>query len=162
MMTFLALLLAIPDQPRLEAAVYQAIQDEIAFGITATKTKNIERYMETVPADYRIVEDDGTITDRDTLRAKQLQAWAIIPRTNALEIDITGFRLGCDGDCATVWTDQRWDRQMLVRDGTSEHNVVTTQKHEERWELRGSRWINTAITELGGTVTVDGNPFDAK
>ena len=112
-----------------------------------------------VPDDYRIVEDDGSITDRDTLRANQLRAWAIIPRTNALTIDVTRVEVGCEGQCATVWTDQRWDRQMMGRDGRSEHNVVTTQRHEERWEVRGSRWIQTVIVELGGTTTVDGQPY---
>lgn len=145
---------------RLERAVTEAIRDEIDYGIEATIDQNIERYMETVPADYRIVEDDGSITDRDALRRKQLQAWAIIRRTNALDIDVTRVEIGCGGECATVWTDQRWDRQMLGRDGTSEHNVVTTQRHREQWEARNSRWINTTIEELGGTVTVDGQPYN--
>jgi hypothetical protein len=159
----LALMIAaatpIPDA-RLHHAVTQAIESEIEHGIDATIDQDIERYMETVPEDYRIVEDDGSITDRAELRRKQLQAWAIIPRTNALAIDVTRVEVGCDGECATVWTDQRWDRQMLGRDGTSEHNVVTTQRHRERWEVRNSRWLQTNIEELGGTVTVDGQPYN--
>jgi hypothetical protein len=161
MTTLLALTLAampVPDV-MLHNAVTEAIRDEIAYGIEATIDRDIERYMEGVPADYRIVEDDGSITDRDALRANQLRAWAIIPRTNALTIDVTRVEVGCDGQCATVWTDQRWDRQMIGRDGRSEHNVVTTQRHEERWEVRGSRWIQTGIVELGGTTTVDGQPY---
>lgn len=145
--------------PPLQAAVEEAIRDEIEFGIEATVDQDIDRYMETVPADYRIVEEDGSITDRDTLRARQLQAWAIIPRTNALDIDVGRVEIGCEGACATVWTDQRWDRQMLGRDGSSEHVVVTTQRHVERWEVRDGRWIQVSIDELGGTVTVDGQPF---
>jgi hypothetical protein len=69
---------------------------------------------------------------------------------------VTKVTLGRGGDCATVWTDQRWDRQMLGKDGTSEHVVVTTQKHIEQWKLAGSRWVNSEIVELGGTVMVDG------
>lgn len=140
-------------------AVTEAIEDEIEYGIEATIAQDIDRYMETVPADYRIVEDDGSITDRETLRANQLQAWAIIPRTNALEIEVERVELGCEGLCATVWTGQRWDRQMIGRDGASEHNVVTTQRHIERWEMRGSRWVNVAIEELGGTTMVDGEAY---
>lgn len=159
----LALLLAATSHPAtadmtLQRAVADAIRDELDYGIEATVDQNIEQYMDGVPADYRIVEDDGSVTDRATLRRNQLRAWAIIIRTNRLTIDITRFQLGCDGTCATVWTDQRWDRQMRGRDGVSEHNVVTTQRHEERWELRGSRWMNTSIVELGGTTTVDGQP----
>jgi len=144
---------------RLQRAITEAIQDEIEYGIEATKDKDMDRYMEGVPADYRIVEDDGSITDRDSLRAKQTQAWAIIPRTNALTIKITRVEVGCDGGCATAWTDQRWDRQMLGRDGITEFNVVTTQKHRERWELRDSRWLQISIDELGGTTMVDGKPY---
>lgn len=158
LMLALQLAAAAPD-PLLHQAVTQAIGDEIEFGIDATIDKDIDRYMETVPADYRIVEDDGSITDRDTLRASQLRAWAIIPRTNALTIHITRLETGCDGQCARVWTDQSWDRQMLGRHGRSEHNVVTTQRHEERWEVRESRWVQTNIVELGGTTIVDGQPY---
>lgn len=150
------LALAIPDQALLSRSVYEAIGDEIDFTLAATRDKNIERYMETVPDDYRIVEENGSITGKDALRAIQLQAWSIIPRTNAIQQNITGFQLGCGGTCATVWTSQRWDRQMFGRDGKSEHNVVTTQDHKEHWQLRGSRWTNTAIDELGGTIVVDG------
>lgn len=149
----------IPDEARLTRAVRQAIADEIEHGILATTRKDMELYMETVPDDYRIFEDDGSITDKAVLRAKQMQAWALITRTNSLDIRITGFQLGCGGTCALVKTDQRWDRQMLGKDGVSEHVVVTTQKHDERWELRGSRWIQTDIKELGGTVMVDGQVY---
>lgn len=150
---------AIPDEVRLTKAVRQAIADETQFVNEAVRDKDFERYMEVVPDDYRIVEDDGTITDKARLREKQAQAWALIRRTNALAVTITGIKLGCGGECALVQTDQIWDRQMLGKDGVSEFNVVTTQKHNERWDLRGSRWIQTDIEELGGTTLVDGKPY---
>lgn len=142
-----------------DVRAYRAIDADIQSGLNWTRTKNIDRYMAGIPADYRIVEDDGSITDRARLREKQLKAWAIIVKTNALEQRITGFQLGCSGGCATVWTDQRWDRQMLGRDGKSVHHVVTTQRHKERWEIRGKRWTNVDIEELGGTTIVDGKPY---
>jgi hypothetical protein len=150
---------SVPKDGDAETRAYRAIDREIQEGLRAVTVKDIDAYMASVPKDYRIVEDDGSITDRDKLREKQLQAWSIIIRTNANEQRITGFQLGCAGRCATVWTDQRWDRQMRGRDGKSEHRVVTTQKHKERWELRGRRWVNIAIEELGGTTTVDGKPY---
>ena len=140
-------------------AVYEAVQDEIARGLEASRAQDIKLYMETIPADTRIVEEDGSITDRDTLRERKLKEWAIIPKTNSIEMTITGFEIGCDGDCAAVWTDQKWDRQMLGRDGKSEFNVVTTQKHKEHWEVRNSRWVNIDTVELGGTTMVDGKPY---
>lgn len=157
--SLLMLATAAPPDALLENAVKEAIQDEIEQTNHAVATKDMALYMEQVPDDYRQVEDDGSVTDKAALQAMQEQAWAVIPRTNRIEISITGFELGCGGECATVRTDQLWDRQMLSRDGTSEHNVVTTQQHVERWELRGSRWINVSIEELGGTVTVDGEPY---
>ena len=160
MLVPLALLLsAAAADVELTRAVTEAIGDEIEYGIEATINQDIERYMEGVPEDYRIVEDDGSITDRAALRHGQLQAWSIITKTNALTIDLTRIEVGCEGACATVWTDQHWDRQMLGRDGQTEHNVVTTQRHEERWEVRDSRWIQTDIVELGGTITVDGEAY---
>ena len=150
---------SLPDQ-RLAPAIREAILDEIQHGISATKARNIDQYMEQVPDNYRQVSPDGSVVDKAGLRAMQLQAWAIIPRTNRLEMTITGFQLGCGGTCATVMTDQVWDRQMLDRDGKAEHRVVTTQRHRELWELAGSRWVNRKLEELGGTVTVDGEPYE--
>ncbi len=156
----LAALAASSPAPSLELAVREAIADEIDHGIGATKAQDINLYMEQIPDDYRQVEADGSVTDKAALRAMQLQAWSIIPRTNRLEIQITKFELGCDGRCATIWTNQLWDRQMLGRDGRSEHNVVTTQQHREFWELRESRWFNRSLEELGGTISVDGKPYE--
>lgn len=147
------------DEARLHLAVLEAVRDEIAYGIEATIEKDIDRYMEGVPTDLRILEDDGSVTDWSALKAKQLQAWTIIPRTNSLVIDVTSLEVGCDGQCATAKTDQRWDRQMIGRDGVTEFNIVTTQKHIETWEVRDSRWVQVSIDELGGTTLVDGKPY---
>ena len=150
---------AAPDKPPIDQAVFEAIQDEIEYGLEASREQDIERYMEGVPADTRIVEEDGSIIGRDQLKEIKRKEWAIIPKTNFLDMTITGFEIGCDGRCATVWTDQKWDRQMLGRDGKSEFNVVTTQKHKERWEERDSRWVNVDTVELGGSTMVDGKPY---
>lgn len=155
----LLLALAIPDEALLTLSVRQAIENESDHAALATKRKDMDLYMEGVPDDYRIVDDDGSITDKARLREKQTQAWALITRTNKLDIVVTDLKLGCEGTCAFVKTDQLWDRQMLGKDGVTEFNVVTTQKHNEKWELRGSRWRQTFIEELGGTVTVDGKPY---
>lgn len=155
----LALTLAIPDEARLTRSVREAIEGETQHGLIATIEKDMDAYMDGVPDDYRIVEDDGSITDKSRLREKQAEAWALITRTNRLDITITDIKLGCDGICAFVKTDQFWDRQMIGKDGVTEFNVVTTQKHDEKWELRDSRWRQTYIKELGGTVTVDGKPY---
>jgi hypothetical protein len=155
----LALLLMSLEEVRQRAAVLDAIRDEIQYGIEATIAEDIDRYMEGVPQDLRILEEDGSVTDWDTLKARQLQAWTIITRTNLLEIDVTGLEVGCGGTCATARTDQRWDRQMLGKDGVTEFSIVTTQQHVETWEVRNSRWVQVGIEELGGTTVVDGRPY---
>lgn len=149
----------IPDEARLTRAVHQAVTDEIEFVNGAVKRKDMDRYMSVIPDDYRIAEDDGSITDKARLREKQTQAWALIRRTNSIDIKVTDLKLGCGGECAFVKTDQKWDRQMIGKDGITEFNVVTTQQHNEKWELRGSRWVQTDIEELGGTTMVDGKLY---
>ncbi len=108
---FATLALLNPDPDRLEQAVRQAIEDEIEYGVDATKDQDMERYMETVPDDYRNIEDDGSVTDKAALRVKQLQAWSIIRRTNDLTISVERVEVGCEGHCAMVVTDQKWDRR---------------------------------------------------
>ena len=155
----LALLLMNAEQLQQHAAVLEAIRDEIQYGIEATIAEDIDRYMEGVPADLSIREDDGSVTDWAALKAKQLQAWEIITRTNLLTINVTALEVGCGGTCVTARTDQHWDRQMLGKDGVTEFNIVTTQKHVEHWEERNSRWVQVSIEELGGTTRVDGKPY---
>ena len=145
-----------PDADLLARSVYEAIGDEIDTGLDATRDKDMDAYLASIPDDYLQVEEDGTRVDKAALKAMQEQAWAIIPRTNALTMKITGFALSCDGQSATVWTDQRWDRQMLGRDGVTEFNVVTTQRHKEYWRAANGRWFNYQLEELGGTLTIDG------
>jgi hypothetical protein len=149
----------IPDKARLTRAVRQAVEGEIGFVNSAIAHKNMDLYMQVVPDDYRIEEDDGTVTDKARLREKQTASWALIQRTNHIAVKVTDFKLGCGGACAFVKTDQKWDRQMIGRDGVTEFNVVTTQQHNEKWELRGSRWQQTFIEELGGTTMVDGKLY---
>lgn len=158
-MIILATGLAVAALAHAQAAIAEAIDDENDAVIEATIRKDIDGYMASVPVDYRIVEDDGSITDRASLREKQLEAWSLITRTNSLEVTVDRVEVGCDEQCATVWTSQRWDRQMLGRDGATEFNVVTTQAHREQWQVRDGRWWQLSIEELGGTIRVDGKPY---
>ena len=96
-----------------------AIRDEIQYGIEATFAEDIDRYTEGVPRDLPTLEGDGSLTDWEALKARQLQAWDIITRTNLLEIDVTRFEVGCGGTCAAARTHQRWDRQMPGKDGVT-------------------------------------------
>ena len=80
-----------PDKPPIDQAVFEAIQDEIEYGLEASREQDIERYMEGVPADTRIVEEDGSIIGRDQLKEIKRKEWTIIPKTKFLDTMITGF-----------------------------------------------------------------------
>jgi len=138
-----------PDEAR------WAIESEIMRSLEATRAEDIDAYMEQIPADLTIRQDDGSVLTAELLREDVLRQWSIIDRTNALETSIDRFELNRDGT-ATVWTSSRWDRTMVGRDGVSRHRVVSTQKHREVWRRRGLRWFNYEIEELGGEVWVDG------
>lgn len=65
-----------------------------------------------------------------------------------------------EGDTATVYTSQRWERLMLQRDGETTDNVVTTQKHRETWRKTPDGWRLYDVEELGGEVFINGEPYD--
>lgn len=136
----------------------QAVIDKTA---EATQTKNIEAFMEEVPPDFQLKQDDGSTMDRDGLRAHVLQEWSIIDHTESLAIKIERIDI-IDPDEASVWTSQRWRRVMMGRDGVSKHNVLTTEKHKEHWRMRDGLWYCYGIQELGGKIWVDGKPFIEK
>jgi len=140
---------ACPDEVR------WAIEGEIMRSLEATRAEDINAYMDGVAPDLRIRQDDGSVLDRDGLRADVLQQWAIIEKTHLLETTIDRMRRR-DTDEWVVWTSQRWDRTMIGRDGVSRHRVVTTQKHRELWRRRGVRWYAYEIQELGGELWIDG------
>lgn len=139
-------------------AVRAAIDGEIQQGVKATIEEDIDAYMDGVPEDYRIVEDDGSITDKAALREHALRSWAIIDETLDLTITIDSIEVATACDEATVMTSQRWERMMRRRDDSGSDNIVTTQKHEERWRLKDGRWYNYEIKELGGEIFINGEP----
>lgn len=136
-----------------------AIDAEIQKGAEATRNEDIDAYMDGIPDDYRIVEDDGSITDKAKLREFALRSWAIIDETIDLKISIDEIDVHAPCNEAVVRTSQRWERMMRRRDDSGSDNVVTTQKHIEKWRLRDSRWYNYEITELGGEIFINGAPY---
>ena len=69
----LALLLADIEGLQQRAAVREAIRDKIQYGVETTIAEDIDRYMEGVPQDLRILGGDGSVTDWGALKAKQLR-----------------------------------------------------------------------------------------
>ncbi|MEZ5920580.1 MAG: hypothetical protein R3C60_04425 [Parvularculaceae bacterium] len=140
-------------------AIREQINAEIQKGVAATRDQDIDAYMDGIPDAYRIVEDDGSITDKEMLREYALKSWAIIDKTIALEIQLNSIAVAPDCSEATVYTSQRWERIMRRRTGDGADNVVTTQTHRELWRKAGARWLNYEIVELGGKIFVNGEPY---
>jgi hypothetical protein len=151
---------AIADPAACEVGdVRAAIDAELQKGAQATIDEDIEAYMDGVPADYRIAETDGSVTDRATLRANALRSWAVIDRTIGLGVRIDQIDLEAGCQAARVMTSQRWERVMRRPDDSGSDTVLTTQTHEERWRLTDGRWYNFEIKELGGEIFVNGEPY---
>jgi hypothetical protein len=141
-----------PDQVRAQ------IEAQIARTVDATRRQDIDAYMATFTPDFEETADDGDQGKLADLRAHALRDWAIIPATRDIwaRIDSLG---PVAGDTVVVYTNQRWDRLMLERDGVTRDTVVTTQKHRELWRRTKSGWRLSRVKELGGTVMVNGKPY---
>lgn len=122
----------------------------------ATRAKDIDGYMAELPDDLQIYDNDGRLVTREQQRQNVLRDWSIIVRTISLTHDID--RLEVNGDSATVWTSQRWERLMLRQDGQTTDNVVTTRKHREAWRRVGANWYGYDIEELEGELFINDVP----
>lgn len=141
-------------------AVRAEIEAAIARGVEATRTQDIDAYMEGIPEDLVVHDESGEVVTRDELRASTLRDWSVIPETLAIEVVIDSLELGDDGDTATVYTSQRWERRMLRPDGSGSNVVLTTQRHRETWRETDRGWLLYEVEELGGEVFVDGERYE--
>lgn len=147
------------DRP---ASARDPVRDSIAVAIErsldATRRKDIDVFMAGFAPDFALQATDGNQGTLADLRAHTLRDWGIIPATRDLWMRIDSVGMSSP-DSAVVYTSQRWDRLMLQRDGIARDTVVTTQKHRELWRHTTSGWKQARITELGGTVMVNGKPY---
>lgn len=147
-----------PDAADPTTSVRSSIEAEIARSLDATRRKDIDAFMSGFAPDFEVVAGDGDQGTLADLRQHTLRDWAIIPVTRDLRMRIDSIPVA-NGDSAVVYTDQRWDRLMLERDGVTRDTVVTTQKHRELWRRTPAGWRRARIVELGGSVVVNGKPF---
>jgi hypothetical protein len=142
----------------LAGEVRAEIEAQIARTVDATRRQDIETYMKTFTPDFEESATDGDQGKLADLRAHALRDWAIIPATRDLwaRIDSMGE---VAGDTVVVYTNQRWERLMLERDLVTRDTVITTQKHREVWRRTGLGWRLSRVTELGGSIVVNGKPY---
>jgi hypothetical protein len=133
------------------------IQAQIDQGIEGTRNKDIDRFMSVVPKDWALHDGEGHVVTRDDLRRNVLQQWSIIEKTISISEHVD--RVALQKDQATVWTSQRWERQMHERTGPALDDVVTTQRHEEQWRFINGKWWCYQVKELGGEIYVNGQPY---
>jgi hypothetical protein len=101
-------------------------------GVDATKTKNIDLYMEALPPDLAIYDESGEVISRAMQREYALREWSIIDTTLSIAVVIDSLIV--HNDSATVFTSQKWERLMFQKDGITTNTVITTQKHQEGWK----------------------------
>ena len=141
-----------------DAAVRSAIENQLARGVEATRSQDIDAYMDGIPEDFVIQDESGERITREQQRANTLRDWSIIPRTLAIELKVDSLHVYGD-TAATVFTSQRWERLMRQRKGEKLDTVLTTQAHRERWRRTQRGWRAYEIKELGGAVWVNGKPY---
>ena len=143
--------------PSASSRVRRAIGAVIAQRVQATRARDIDAFLATVPSDIVLQDESGARMTLGQLRTNILREWSVIKATRSLAEDIDSLALA--GDTATVFTTQRWDRLMLERDGATIDTVVTTEHHREIWRRTPAGWRAYSVVELGGTVTVNGKPY---
>lgn len=139
------------------AKVKAEIQAQLDKCVLAVSTKNIDLYMELMPADFIIRDESGEIITREKQREYTLRDWSIIDTTLSNRFVVDSLTVA--GDSASVYTSQRWERLMFRRDGKTLDTVLTTQRHREVWRKRPQGWLNYDVTELGGEVYINGNLY---
>jgi ketosteroid isomerase-like protein len=143
------------DDP--QRAARTEIEAVIARSLEATRNQDIQAYMALIPDDAVLRDGSGKMITRDQLRADVLRDWSVIPKTLSISMAIDSIEV--NGDAATVYTSQRWERLMLQRDGKTTDTALTTQKHKETWRKTSRGWLAYDVEELGGEVFVNGQRY---
>lgn len=148
--------------PRWEA------QAAIATAIRESKACNQRRdigcflapYDSTFVLESNESPDSGRTITLDSLRADILRDWSIVDTMYEVEQWIDSLQLH-GADTAIVYTNQFYHRTFHRPNGKpGTDDVVTTQKHRETWLRRSAGWKQSRVRELGGSVYVNGRPYN--
>ncbi len=134
------------------------IQEQLNKCVEAVNSKDIELYMDQIPDDFVIYDDQGELITREKQKAYVLRDWAIIDTTLSNRFWVDSLQLM--GDSAIAFTSQKWERMMFRPDGINTDTVLTTQKHRETWKKTAKGWLNYDVKELGGEIYINGLKYD--
>ena len=142
-----------------KASIKITILNEIEEGIKATRTKDIDQYMNQIPDDLVLKDENGGLISKIELRKYALRDWAIIDTTLNIEMNIDSIQY-LKKDSVIVYTFQIWERKMFQKDGIATDTVLTTQKHRETWKKNIEGWFAYYVEELGGEIFLNGVKYE--
>ncbi len=128
-----------------QEAIRLEIQAALNQCVKAVTTKNIGLYMQGIPEDFQIKDENGGIITKEMQRKFILRDWASIDTTlsNSYVVDSLKIRV----DSVVAMTSQVWKRSMFRKDGFTADTVLTTQVHREVWRRTKNTWHNYRIEE---------------
>ena len=150
-----------PDQ---EVAIARAaIAAQIARSVQATRDKDIDVLLSVQTPDFTLQNDTtgdqhGELLTQDQLRANLLRDWSVIAANGTIDIQIDSLTL--QGDSATVYTRQHYERLMHQREGPLLDTVITSVKHREVWRRLPQGWRVAHVEEQWhGPILVNGQIY---
>ena len=145
------------------ATARAAIAAQIARSVQATRDKDIDAFLSVQTPDFTLQNDTvgdehGEYLTKDQLRVNILRDWSVIAENGTIDIQIDSLAL--QGDTATVYTRQHYERLMHQREGALLDTVITSVKHREVWRRLPQGWRIAHMEELWhGPILVNGQIY---
>ena len=144
--------------------IQSEIESVIKWTKDCNKRKDIDCFMSSFDSLFVLESNEATDKGRtilkDTVKKDILRDWGIIVKMLEVEQWIDSIYV-FKPDSAVVFTNQFYHRTFTKPQGQpGEDDVVTTQKHREIWIKRDEGWKQQRVRELGGSVYVNGKPYD--
>lgn len=140
------------------------IESVIKKSKDCNKRKDIDCFMASSDSLFILESNESADKNRtiskDTLKKDILRDWSIIAKMYEVEQWIDSIYVP-SSDTAIVFTNQFYHRTFKRPNGQpGEDDVVSTQKHRETWIKRNDGWKQQRIKELGGSIYVNGQPYN--
>lgn len=153
----IALYLAGCGGESMELMVRSKITAALARSAQATKTKDIDAYMASIPKDIVLRDESGEIITRNQIRADVLRDWSMVTKTISISEVIDSIYV--TDDSAIVYTSQRWERLMPEQDRRTVDTVSTALNRRELWRNTSDGWFRYMVETLGSKIFINGYPY---